>query len=86
MPARPHTPMSATTRARLGGLQTVARHGPDHMARVGRQGATALDRTIARLAGIPDDMPSEEYAARLSAARRAYYVRLGQRRWSAGPR
>lgn len=76
-------PMPNRTRSRLGGLGLVAAHGPGHMADNGRKGATGLDRRIALAAGIPDDLPEAEYAARLAAARSAYYVRLAERRWAA---
>ena len=44
--------------------------------------ARGLDRKIAAAAGIPDDLPADEYAARLKAARTAYYIRLANERWS----
>lgn len=75
-------PMDNETRARLGGLGVVARQGTDHMARLGGLGRTALDRRIAAEAGIPDGLPEAEFAARLAAARRAYFIRLAERRWS----
>jgi len=46
------------------------------MAAIGRRGAEALDRRIALAAGISADLPPEEYARRLRAARRAHYTRL----------
>lgn len=82
MPIVTSAPMSKRTRARLAGLGTVARHGPGHMAAMGRRGAAKLDAKIARDAGIPEDDPN--YAARLKAARTAYYIRMAERRW--GPR
>ena len=88
MPRRhPTYPMSNTTRARLGGLSKVARHGTAVMAAHGRRGREALDLRIARDAGIPEDLKTtepEEYARRLNAARRAYYLRLSNSRWSRG--
>lgn len=82
MPKPPRRPMSNATRSRLGGLGLVASHGPAYMADTGRKGATALDRRIAREAGIPDGLPEAEYQARLAAARSAYYIRLADARWS----
>ena len=82
---RPSYPMSNRTRARLGGLAKVARHGTDHMVAQGRKGAEALDLRIARDAGIPEDLrltDPDEYARRLKAARTAYYIRLSEARWS----
>lgn len=64
--------------AHLGGLTTVARHGPGHMARVGALGQDALSLRIAEEAGIPPDAP--DYVARLTAARRVYFARLRRRR------
>ena len=74
--------MSTRTRARLAGLSNVAKNGSAHMAAVGRLGATALDRRIAQDAGIPDDLPEEEYRVRLKAARTAHYIRMAEARWS----
>ena len=82
MPRAPRRPMSNSTRARLGGLGLVTRHGPDHMEAIGRLGASALDRRIAKSAGIPDDIPEEEYRARLKAARTAHYIRMAEKRWA----
>jgi len=75
---RPRAPMSQGDRAHLAGLTTVARHGTDHMARIGAAGQDALSRRIAREFGIPDDAP--DYLARLDAARRAYFARLRRSR------
>jgi hypothetical protein len=82
-PGRPGggRPMGHETRARLGGLGVVAKRGPGHMAAVGRRGRDGLDRYIAAQAGIPDDLPPEDYQARLDAARRAHFVRLAEARW-----
>ena len=74
-------PMSREMSGRLGGLTTVASHGPGHMAAVGRRGGEALDRRIAVMAGISDTLPPAEYQARLKAARTAYYLRLAEARW-----
>ena len=46
-------------------------------------GAAALT-SIAREAGIPEDLPltdPAEYGRRLKAARTAYYIRLSEARW-----
>lgn len=74
-------PMPSETRARLGGLEVVARNGPGHMAETGRKGRAALDARIAREAGIPEGLSEADYQARLGAARRAYFVRLAEARW-----
>lgn len=71
-------PLSLAARARLAGLSTVARHGPDHMAAIGAAGQDALSRRIAQEYGIPEDAP--DYAPRLDAARRLYFSRLRHRR------
>jgi len=51
------------------------------MEAIGRRGGSALDVRIARDAGIPDGLTPEDYAARLKAARTAYYLRLAEKRW-----
>lgn len=81
--ARPARPMTNETRARLGGLEVVVRRGPEYMQAIGRQRRAGLDRRIAADAGIPDDLPPDQYATRLKAARSAYFIRLAGRRWSA---
>ena len=51
------------------------------MAAIGRRGGAGLDAKIAEAAGIAPDDPN--YAARLAAARKAYYIRLGRKGGSA---
>lgn len=75
-------PMTNERRARLGGLGLVARHGRDHMAAISAKGLTGLDHRIAVEAGIPDGLAPADFAARLRAARRAYYIRLAETRWA----
>lgn len=83
MPAhRPPRPMSNRERAKVGGLTKLVRHGSEAYQAMGRKGAAALDARIARDAGIPDTLPPEEFAIRLRAARRLYYMRLAEGRWS----
>lgn len=94
MPTRPRPavrasgsrPMDDSTRAKLGGLGVVASRGTGHMAGIGRAGQSGLDRRLAAEAGIPDDLPREEYQARLDAARSAHFTRLAAARWSRPPR
>jgi hypothetical protein len=73
--------MDNETRARVAGLTSAARQGSDHMAELGRRGRAALDRRIARDAGIPDGLAPADYAARLALARKAHYIRLNVYRW-----
>lgn len=71
-------PLSARERAHRAGLSVMARHGRDHMARIGSAGQDSLSRRIAAEYGIPEDAP--DYQDRLNAARRLYFTRLRQRR------
>lgn len=70
--------MSHAARGRLGGLETIKRHGTEAAAKGGRKGAATLDARIAADAGIPPDAP--DYDIRLKAARSLYYIRLRSRR------
>jgi hypothetical protein len=81
MPAkRPAHPMSNRERAKVGGLTKLVRHGPEAYREMGLKGTAALDARIARDAGI--DPNAEDYAVRLRAARRLYFMRLAEGRWS----
>jgi len=73
--------MSRASTARLGGLAVVVKHGPAYMAELARARHSSLDRQIAAEAGIPGDLTPEDFAARLAAARRAYFIRLAHKRW-----
>lgn len=79
MPNDHRRPMSPETRSSLGGLEVLVRRGTVHMATIGRRGSVGLDRRIAADAGIPDDLTPAEYALRLAAARRAYFIRLSRK-------
>jgi hypothetical protein len=71
-------PLTPAERAHLGGLTTLARHGTAHLATIGMVGQDGLSRRIAAEWGIPEDAP--DYAARITAARRAYFTRLRRSR------
>ena len=77
-------PTPLKVRSSMGGLTTVVRHGPGHMAAVGRLGGDKLDAKIAKDAGIPDDLDREgpEFRTRMKAARTLYYRRLAEKRWA----
>jgi hypothetical protein len=60
----------------------VARQGTDNRRQRSAEGRAKLDAKLAREAGIPDDLPPAEYAARLKAARSAWGLRMAQARWT----
>jgi hypothetical protein len=56
---------------RIGGYRLAASHDPKEYTAAGR---TAFERRFVE--GIPDDLPPEEVARRVAAAKKAYYSEL----------
>jgi hypothetical protein len=69
-------PTDMRTRGRLGGLTTSSRHDPQVYTANGLRAANGLERF---LQDIPTDLPQEERVRRAEAARKLWYVALGQK-------
>jgi len=78
--ARRRHPMTPQASGRRGGLRKLIAHGPDAYREMGRKGAAGLDARIAAAAGIDPGDP--DYATKLAAARRLYYMDLAEARWA----